>query len=89
MYRWPTTIGSFICRIKNYKYVIRVHGSLDPYLFKKSVKGKIFYSCLNSKEEAVAVEQALKKSKSFIRTMLGKSLNLKKIPNIAFFKDQF
>ena len=41
------------------------------------------------KDEAVAIEKALKKSKSFIRTMLGKSLNLKKIPNIAFFKDQF
>ena len=49
---------------------------------------KIFYSCSNSKNEAIAVEKALKKSKSFIRTMLGKSLNLKKIPNIAFFKDQ-
>ena len=49
---------------------------------------KIFYSFLNSKDEAVAVEKALNKSKSFIRTMLGKSLNLKKIPNIAFFKDQ-
>jgi len=43
LYRWPTTIGAFICRIKNNNYVIRVHGSLDPYLFKKSVKGKKFY----------------------------------------------
>ena len=43
LYRWPTTIGAFICRIKNKKYVIRLHGSLDPYLFKKSNKGKIFY----------------------------------------------
>ena len=43
LYRWPTTIGSFICRIKSKNYVIRVHGSLDPYLFGKSVKGKAFY----------------------------------------------
>ncbi len=43
LYRWPTTIGSFICRLKNKKYVIRVHGSLDPYLFKKSINGKLFY----------------------------------------------
>ena len=43
LYRWPTTIGSYICRIKNKKYVMRLHGSLDPYLFKKSIKGKNFY----------------------------------------------
>lgn len=43
LYRWPTTIGSFICRINSYKYVIRVHGALDPYLFKKSVNGRIFF----------------------------------------------
>ena len=43
IYRWPTTIGSYICRKNNYRYVIRVHGALDPYLFKKSVKGKLFF----------------------------------------------
>ena len=43
IYRWPTTIGSYICRIKNYKYVIRLHGALDPYLFNKSVNGKVFF----------------------------------------------
>lgn len=48
---------------------------------------KIFYSLLNSKDEAIVVEKALNKSKSFIRTMLGKSLHLKKIPNIAFLRD--
>ena len=34
MYRWPTSIAAFVCRLKNYNYVIRVHGALDPYLFK-------------------------------------------------------
>ena len=33
------------------------------------------------------VKKALDKSKGFIRTMLGKSISLKKIPTISFFKD--
>ena len=43
LYRWPTSIGAFFCRLNKYKYVIRVHGSLDPYLFKKSTNGLMFY----------------------------------------------
>lgn len=43
MYRWPTSIAAFVCRLKNYNYVIRVHGALDPYLFKKSTNGRLFY----------------------------------------------
>ena len=43
LYRWPTTIGAYICRLNNLSYVIRVHGALDPYLFRKSLKGKTFY----------------------------------------------
>ena len=50
---------------------------------------KIFYSTINLQDEEVSVKKALDKSKGFIRTMLGKSLKFKKIPNIAFFKDQF
>ena len=49
---------------------------------------KIFYTSINSKEEIASVEKALKKSKGFIRTMLGKSLSLKKIPNISFYQDE-
>ena len=48
---------------------------------------KIFYSSINLKEEEVSIKKALDKSKGFIRTMLGKSISLKKIPTISFFKD--
>ena len=48
---------------------------------------KIFYSTINSKDEEVSIKKALDKSKGFIRTMLGKSISLKKIPTISFFKD--
>ena len=48
---------------------------------------KIFYSTINLKDEEVSIKKALDKSKGFIRTMLGKSLSLKKIPTISFFKD--
>ena len=48
---------------------------------------KIFYSTINSKDDEISVAKALDKSKGFIRTMLGKSLSLKKIPTISFFKD--
>ena len=47
----------------------------------------IFYSTINSKDDETSVKKALDKSKGFIRTMLGKSLSLKKIPTISFFKD--
>ena len=48
---------------------------------------KIFYSTINSKDDETSVKKALDKSKGFIRTMLGKSLSLKKIPTISFFND--
>ena len=48
---------------------------------------KIFYSTINLKDEEGSVKKALDKSKGFIRTMLGKSISLKKIPTISFFKD--
>ena len=48
---------------------------------------KIFYSTINSRDDETSVKKALDKSKGFIRTMLGKSLSLKKIPTISFFKD--
>ena len=48
---------------------------------------KIFYSSINLKDEEVSIKKALDKSKGFVRTMLWKSISLKKIPNISFFKD--
>lgn len=48
---------------------------------------KIFYSTINLNNEEASVKKALDKSKGFIRTMLGKSISLKKIPTISFFKD--
>ena len=48
---------------------------------------KIFYSTINLKDEEVSIKKALDKSKGFIRRMLGKSISLKKIPTISFFKD--
>ena len=48
---------------------------------------KIFYSTINLNDEEASVKKALDKSKGFIRTMLGKSISLKKIPTISFFKD--
>ena len=48
---------------------------------------KIFYSSINLKDEEVSIKKALDKSKGFIRMMLGKSISLKKIPTISFFKD--
>ena len=48
---------------------------------------KIFYSTINLKDEEVSIKKALDKSKGFIITMLGKSISLKKIPTITFFKD--
>ena len=48
---------------------------------------KIFYSAINLKDEEVSIKKALDKSRGFIRTMLGKSISLKKIPTISFFKD--
>ena len=59
----------------------------EAYPFTSEAQESLFYSLLNSKDEAIVVEKALNKSKSFIRTMLGKSLHLKKIPNIAFLRD--
>ena len=48
---------------------------------------KIFYSTINLNDEEASVKKALDKSKGFIRTMLGKSISLKKIPTISFFED--
>ena len=50
---------------------------------------KIFYSTINSKDDETSVKKALDKSKGFIRTMLGKSLSLKKFRPSRFSKTIF
>ena len=50
---------------------------------------KIFYSTINSKDDETSVKKALDKSKGFIRTMLGKSLSLKKFQLSRFSKTIF
>jgi glycosyltransferase involved in cell wall biosynthesis len=36
MYRFPQTYAAYRARIQRVPYIIRVHGSLDPYLYSKS-----------------------------------------------------
>ena len=36
LYRFPTTAAAYICRNQRIPYIIRPHGSLDPYLFRQS-----------------------------------------------------
>ena len=90
LYRFPTSIGALIARIKKYNYVIRVHGALDPYLFKKSLKGKNYYIFKKISEKIIdfpnlrcsmwvhlTSEKELKK----LPTYLKEKCNLEIIPN--------
>ena len=36
LYRFPTTVGAFFCRLFRSSYAIRPHGSLDPWLYRRS-----------------------------------------------------
>jgi ribosome-binding factor A len=49
---------------------------------------KIFFTTQSTQEDMKQINKGLKKSKGFIRSMLGKSLSLKKVPNISFFYDE-
>ena len=49
---------------------------------------KIFFSTQTSLQDMKEINKGLKKSKVFIRSMLGKSLSLKKVPNISFYYDE-
>jgi len=49
---------------------------------------KIFFTTQSAQEDMKQINKGLKKSKGFIRSMLGKSLSLKKVPNISFFYDE-
>ena len=60
-------------------------------LSKDISKAYIFFSPLNSFSEInfQEVDEALKKAKGFIRRTLGKKLNVKRLPELAFEKDEF
>ena len=53
-------------------------------------KAYIFFSPLNSFSEInfQEVDEALKKAKGFIRSTLGKKLNVKRLPELVFQKDE-
>ena len=59
-------------------------------LSKDISKAYIFFSPLNSFSEInfKEVEDALKKAKGFIRSALGKKLKVKRLPELAFQKDE-
>ena len=59
-------------------------------LSKDISKAYIFFSPLNSFSEInfQEVDEALKKAKGFIRSALGKKLNVKRLPELAFQKDE-
>ncbi len=59
-------------------------------LSKDISKAYIFFSPLNSFSEInfQEVDEALKKAKGFIRSTLGKKLNVKRLPELVFQKDE-
>ena len=59
-------------------------------LSKDISKAYIFFSPLNSFSEInfQEVDEALKKAKGFIRSTLGKKLNIKRIPDHDFQEDE-
>ena len=58
-------------------------------LSKDISKAYIIFSSLNSfnQTSSLEVETALKKAKGFIRSNLGKKLNVKRIPELSFQED--
>ena len=54
-------------------------------------KAYIYFSPSNSFTEInlLEVEEALKKAKGFIRSALGKKLNIKRLPELSFQEDRF
>ena len=59
-------------------------------LAKDISKAYIIFSSLNSFTQisSLEVEKALKKAKGFIRSNLGKKLNVKRLPELSFQEDQ-
>ena len=58
-------------------------------LSKDISKAYIIFSSLNSfnQTSSLEVETALKKAKGFIRSNLGKKLNVKRLPELSFQED--
>ena len=42
VYRFPTTAAAFMCRWFKVPYIIRPHGTLDPYASNRSASGKLW-----------------------------------------------
>ena len=59
-------------------------------LSKDISKAYIIFSSLNSFTQinSLEVEKALKKAKGFIRSNIGKKLNVKRLPELSFQEDQ-
>ena len=59
-------------------------------LSKDISKAYIIFSSLNSFTQisSVEVKKGLKKAKGFIRSNLGKKLNVKRLPELSFQEDQ-
>ena len=55
-------------------------------LSKDISKAYIFFSSSNSFSEidVIEIEKGLKKAKGFIRSTLGKKLNIKRVPDLSF-----
>ncbi|MCP4934412.1 MAG: glycosyltransferase, partial [bacterium] len=41
LYRFPPTYAAYVARKQGIPYIIRPHGSLDPYLYKRSTRGSV------------------------------------------------
>ncbi|HIM22157.1 MAG TPA: 30S ribosome-binding factor RbfA [Gammaproteobacteria bacterium] len=63
---------------------------INVELSKDISKAYISFSPSNSFTERnlLEVEEALKKAKGFIRSALGKKLNIKRLPELSFQKDR-
>ena len=42
LYRFPPTYAAYVARKQGVPYIIMPHGSLDPYLYKRSTRGSVF-----------------------------------------------
>ena len=62
--------------------VTRVECSRDLRL------GKVFFSVLGDKTKRVSTMEALNHAKGYIRSTVGKALNIRFTPELAFFLDE-
>ncbi|ACD82607.1 glycosyltransferase [Candidatus Methylacidiphilum infernorum] len=72
LYRFPPTIGSFYSRKNKIPYVIRPHGSLDPYLYKKNRWIKTIYERLielKNLNNAAAIHFTTQEERDLVRPL--------------------